>query len=365
MEDAVDDDMDIVSFSIGSAAFTGAVDSGAACGLPDGVPCDLSALAFENAGKAEVTIVVAAGNTGQDGSQYPSYNTISSPAHAPSVIAVGATSNSHYFAETVSVSGSGVPAGLQNIAAAFGDALIPADPVTAPLVDVTRLGNDGLACSSLPAGSLNGSFALILRGTCFFSDKVTNAVAAGAAGVIFYNSPGSDFVSPAGLTSFLIPVVMISDTDGVALKSFIAANPGRAVTIDPVGEREWPTPNQLIEFSGRGPSTGDSGIKPELVAPGVDMYMAAAKLRSAGDPLQPEPLRCGQRHQFLDSTGLGSRGPGEATSPRLHSRPSQVGPRELGLARRHGGRVGPRLCQSMCETSARVNWTSLPPLTPP
>ena len=52
LEDAMNDGMDIVSFSSGGPAFTGPLDSGAACGVGPGQPCDVSAQAFENAVKA-------------------------------------------------------------------------------------------------------------------------------------------------------------------------------------------------------------------------------------------------------------------------------------------------------------------------
>ena len=60
---------------------------------------------------------------------------------------------------------------------------------------MTTLGNDGLACAALPAGSLTGAFALIQRGTCYFSDKINFAQAAGAIGVIIYQSEGIDDVT--------------------------------------------------------------------------------------------------------------------------------------------------------------------------
>ena len=73
-----------------------------------------------------------------------------------------------------------------------------------PLVDVGTLVSNGLACAALPSASLFGRFALILRGTCTFAIKMQNAVNAGAAGVVFYDTPndaGYPF-SPSGLSSF-------------------------------------------------------------------------------------------------------------------------------------------------------------------
>src|ERR1039457_5757544 len=112
LNDAVTDGMDVINMSSGGTAITGPLDTGAACGAPPP--------AFESAAKTVVT-AVAAGNAGEDGYNYPSFNTISSPASAPSVIAVGATTNSHVLAPSVQVLGSGVPANLVNIAALPSD----------------------------------------------------------------------------------------------------------------------------------------------------------------------------------------------------------------------------------------------------
>ncbi len=282
LEDAMKDGMDVISFSSGGPAFTGPLDSGAACDNPEGVPCDLTAQAFETAARSGVVIVAAAGNEGQDGSAYPTYNSISSPADAPSVIAAGASTNSHFFMPAVTVSGDGVPANLQSIAAEAGDAYIPIGAVSAPLRDVTQYGDDGLACSPLPAGSLSGAFALIQRGTCTFAAKMNNAVNAGAAGVVFYMADSSSLISPGGLASFYVPAVLISNADGVALKTFIDANPDHSVSIDAAGlEQEASDYNQLAGFSSRGPATGTYGLKPDLLAVGTSMYMAVENL----DPL--------------------------------------------------------------------------------
>lgn len=188
LEDALNDGMDIVSFSSGSPAFSGPLDSGAVCGNAPGVPCDLVAQAFENAAKTGLIIVAAAGNDGQSGYYYPTFNSIESPGDAPSVIAAGATTNSHFFLDTVSVPGSGAPSNLQNLATQSGDAYVPLGSITAPLLDVTTLGDDGQACSALPAKSLDGAIALIERGTCSFATKLTAAENAGAA-VFLHGGP--------------------------------------------------------------------------------------------------------------------------------------------------------------------------------
>ena len=302
IEDALADGMDIASLSSGGTAFTGALDTGAICGLPNGPNnyCDPVAAAYENAVKAGMVVVVAVGNDGYDtyysyGSDYyPTFNSISSPATAPSVIGVGATVNSHVFEPSVSVTEPGAPSSLQGIAAQNSDAVFPYEApgsvfpaVTAPLIDVTQTGNNGYACTSLPAGSLNGAFALIEYGpasnsSCTPNLKVANAEAAGAVGVILYMYNSSAPVNPEGLglssdNPLIGPVVMISNAAGLALKQYVDQHPLQsAVTIDTAGIEEdmaiydqvadvTVAANDFAGYSSMGP-TPDGAIKPDVVA---------------------------------------------------------------------------------------------------
>ncbi len=275
VEDAVNDGMDVVTTSFGGTSFTGPLDTGATCGLASGVPCDPLAAAFEQAAAKGVTVLAAAGNEGEGGiygtGTYPQYNTISSPADAPSVIAVGAVSNTHTFNPDVEVTGSGVPANLNSITATFTDAFIPFGAYTAPLVDLAQIGDStGLGCNPLPSMSLLGAFALIERGTCNFSVKMNNAVNAGALGVVFYDNVNEGFTfTPSGLSNFTQPVLFIGMSDGQNLKSFIDTNPGHAVTINPSAIEVAVTgPVVLAGFSSMGPGLGTNGLKPDVLAVG-------------------------------------------------------------------------------------------------
>jgi uncharacterized protein (TIGR03437 family) len=310
VRDALADGMDIVSLSWGAQALTGALDTGAVCGNPAGVPCDPVAWAYEAAAKSGLVIAVAVGNFGDDaydyyGGYYPYYNSISSPATAPSVIGVGASTNSHLLTPSVSVNAANAPANLKGIAAQISDAYFYPSAYganQAPLIDVTKLGNNGLACTALPANSLNGAYALIERGTCNFSVKVSYAQLAGAVGVVLYMADSSAFPNYT-VGQFLGPVVMISNSAGVALKSYIDANPGQVVTIDTAGtETDLATyvaqfglspagANQLASYSSFGP-TPDGAIKPDLLAVGgfdgsladsYGVYVAAQNYDQNGD----------------------------------------------------------------------------------
>jgi uncharacterized protein (TIGR03437 family) len=296
-DDAVKDGMDVISLSAGfSGPQTGPLDTGAACGLAAGVPCDLLATAFENDVKAGVVVVVAAGNDNYFiCNTYPCFNSITSPATAPSVIAVGATTNSHYFLPTVTVAGA--PSNLQNIAAQPGDD--PTSPVgayTYPVRDVTTLGDNGLACSALPASTLFGTIALIQRGTCSFATKVDNAWDAGASGVIIISTPGAPTTDrPLGLDNNGIPVAMLTQADGLNLKNYIAANPAALVTMDPAGTETDDTINSnfLVFFSSVGPNVGNFAVKPEIVAVGAgfqpsDFFRPEGGLYMAAQTYDPD-----------------------------------------------------------------------------
>ena len=282
--DAVSDGMDVITTSWGSIATADALS-------------DPVAQAFEKAAQAGPVVVAAAGNDGGDGNyygyQYPNFSTISSPSNAADVISVGASLNSHYMTPSVSVNAAGAPASLKNIPATAGDStFVPSNfgANSAPLLDVSTVDSTGLACGGLPAGSLSGAYALILRGTCPFDTKAANAQAAGAIGFIFYMADSSALigVSDSNETG---PTAMISNASGLALKSYLASNRGAVVTIDLAGletdlsvlnqsliSQGYSTvaPNMVASFSSFGP-TPDGLIKPDLVATGgLDSNLGAS-----------------------------------------------------------------------------------------
>lgn len=281
VEDAYSDGMDVITTSWGSNASSD-------------YASDLTAAAYEAAAKGGAVVLSAAGNDGES-SNYPTFNTVSSPSTAPSVISVGASENSHILLPAVTLNGANVPASLVGIAAMPSDAgTYPSSQGanTGPLVDVTKLGDDGTACKTLPVNSLNGSFALVIRGTCDFATKAANVQDAGGTGMILYWADGSTIGLIEGVgfnnatdAGFVGPVVAISNAAGVAMKSFLAANPGRTVTIAAGATEQdlaaWsvlyqyndpatgyvPGPSSVAAFSSLGP-TPDGMMKPDLVAVG-------------------------------------------------------------------------------------------------
>jgi len=298
LEDAYNDGMDIVTLSLGSPAVYAPLDRGAACGETGTNACDVRAQAIENASKG-MAVVVSAGNDGDLGNQFPTLNTIHTPGTAAAAITVGASTNAHIWFSSVRVSGNDVPANLRDIPTRFGNGPKPDGPLTAPLRDVSQLQDDGRACSGLASGSLAGAIALVQRGNCAYATKVNNAQDAGAVGVIIYQADGQDEVfSPAFLSGTGIPAVLIGNTDGGSLKSFLQSHPDRTVSLDPALKAIKALYDTVASFSSRGPSIGDANIKPELVAVGTDLYTAVQSYDPNGELHDPSGYTATQGTSF-------------------------------------------------------------------
>lgn len=116
------------------------------------------------------------------------------------------------------------------------DLLIPTNAV----LDTVVLGNDNTAADSLmctagsTAGAYTGKIVLLYRGDCEFGKKAFNAQQAGAVAVIIVNNINGDPIPMGAGTdgpNVTIPVVMISQQNGAALRALVdAATPGNMVT---------------------------------------------------------------------------------------------------------------------------------------
>jgi minor extracellular serine protease Vpr len=282
LDDAFNDHMDIVTMSLGLAPAWDYADMGAACGETDpNAPCDVGAQAVQRASSLGMAVAVAAGNDGDAGILYsmnhtPALNTIHTPGIAPDAVTVGATRNGHLFYSSVGLTDAGVPSNLAAIKAVIGDG--PAKAASGTLRDA------GSACSPIASGSLSGSIALIQRGTCTFATKVNNAQLAGAVGAIIFDNQTEPLFIPGGLAGTAIPAALISNADGTAVQSYLDSHPGVQAAIDPAPKGfDDPNVNKPADFSSRGPAFGVGIIKPELVAPGTNMYMATQRFDPNGD----------------------------------------------------------------------------------
>ncbi|MBX3388509.1 MAG: S8 family serine peptidase [Phycisphaeraceae bacterium] len=183
-----------------------------------------------NAYNAGVLVVAAAGN---DSSALPHY-----PAAFPGVMSIAAVDSSEQLASfsnygpLISVSAPGV--GVQSTVPTVSDTVFfssvshnaanftgsPGGSLTGTVVNC----GTGLDASEFPA-SVSGKIAHIRRGpsgnpAASFYNKATNAVNAGAIGVIISNNTGTTSVVAGALNdTFFIPVFGISQNDGNALQA--------------------------------------------------------------------------------------------------------------------------------------------------
>jgi len=284
LEDAISDHMDIAVLPVGDPAVYGATQEDPSCAgnaQPFGIPsdaCDVRAQAVENAVHLGLTVVTPAGNEGDSGYYFPALASVDTPGTAPSAMTVGATANAHVLYAGV------ILPGAAPINTLFGDGPKLMAALNAPLQDVSQLQNDGRACTAFAPNALAGSIALVQRGNCAFSIKVTNAANAGARAVVIVQSACNEFpFSPTGLGTSASPAAMVGNSDGALLQNFARSNAGQKVTLDPSVHAVDEAPDVLASFSSRGPAIWTAAIKPELVAPGADLYTAAQSYDPNGD----------------------------------------------------------------------------------
>jgi subtilisin family serine protease len=202
---------------------------------------------------AGVVVAVAAGNSG------PGSQTLESPGRARNIITAGASTNQHFVGQPFTYpAGGGTTVG-----AAVGD--FP--PLPGASFNLFDTGNNG--CASVAAGAA-GKLAIINRGTCTFSTKVRNAIAAGAVGVLVINNVAGDPTAMAkdGLGGDDLPAVMIGKNEGAALRASGATTASATASFS-----EFITPNAdiLAGFSSQGPTNVDLAVKPDLTSVGVNV----------------------------------------------------------------------------------------------
>ena len=254
-EDAVNDGMQVLNLSLGSASLYSEDESGGA--VPE---------AISTAVAAGVAVVIAAGNDGSSAFDEQQPSTISFPAVAADAITVGAIGNGRMFDYSVTVSGMApVEAGLPDVSVDFN---LPdlIDPLNGPLFDVTTVDPTGLACTTLPANSLNRQIALIFRGSCTFDIKLINAAEAGAIGAVMVDNR-QEHPFNMYLTAASIPALLVDQNSGLNMQA--AADAGGATAYLDFGAITpfAANPQTIAYYSSSGP-TQAGNIKPDLMAVG-------------------------------------------------------------------------------------------------
>ncbi|HFE65965.1 MAG TPA: hypothetical protein ENJ93_01770, partial [Chloroflexi bacterium] len=263
IDQAVADGVDVINYSIGGGA--------SLIGSDD--------LAFLFAADAGVFVATSNGNSG------PGPYTVGGPASVPWITSVGASTQDRTF------QGSAV---LGNGAEYFGASITGGTDVL-PLVDAADAGDELCAPGSLDPNVVAGKIVLCKRGAFARVAKSEAVDIAGGAGMILYNA--SDTQSQVTDNHF-VPSVHINNTDGLAIKDYIAntANPTASIN----GGVFTPIPAPwMASFSSRGPNpVAEDIIKPDVTAPGVNIL--------AGNTPTPELGAPGELFQAISGTSMSS-----------------------------------------------------------
>jgi subtilisin family serine protease len=189
--------------------------------------------AIAAAGSVGIVFCAAAGNDGTNNDSLPKY-----PASyaLSNIIAVAASSPSNTLATFSNFGATSVDI------AAPGDQILstmPAHLATAAAVlsissnyaanGMTYAGTTtgltatlhgcGLGYATSFPAAVNGNIALIQRGDLYFSEKASNAMAAGAVGAVIYNNISGPFAGTLQTPGGWFPVVSIESSDGATLLS--------------------------------------------------------------------------------------------------------------------------------------------------
>ena len=269
IDKAVADGVDVINFSIGGSETSVA---------------GLVAQSFKGAAKAGVFVAASAGNSGPG-------NTV---AHiAPWNATVGNSTHDRYTEALVTL-GSGANAttgqGASFQTAGLAQALLiwSRDAGFGPAViagtnqALCYGAADGVAALLDPA-KVTGKIIVCDRGGNFLVNKVANAKAAGALGVIILNRPVEGAVAASGNTTPLIvgvlPVVHMNRDNFAA----VTAEARKVIGAEFAGKASFggsfqvagvPAP-VMADTSSRGPNKGDTSIlKPDITAPGTDIIAA-------------------------------------------------------------------------------------------
>ena len=252
MERALDDDMDVLNMSIGSAFNTW--------------PQYPTAQASDRLVREGMVVVASIGNSGANG-----VYSAGAPGVGNDVIGTASFDNTFVNLAKATVTPAGLDIGYANAAGA------PPAPLSGslPLTKANGIGavppgvlpaDDG--CAAVPPGTYTGKAVLVRRGTCPFHTKALNAQVGNAAAVILYNNvPGRVSPTVVGTPTITIPVVAVSDTEGVAVHNAIVSGAQTWNWTNETFTAPNPTGGTISGFSSFGLGA-ELGLKPDIGAPG-------------------------------------------------------------------------------------------------
>jgi len=236
MEMALADGMDVLNMSIGSTYQW---------------PQYPTAQASDRMVNQGMVVVASIGNSGATGTY-----SAGAPGVGKKVIGVASFDNTHSFQPYFEVDGTKISYNSMSFA-------LPAPTAGTEEVVFVGQGCDGDAYLADP----NGKVALIVRGTCSFGEKATNALAAGATAAIVHNSSPGNFNGTLG-TPVAIAAISISQADGLFIRGL---EPVNMTWTDQMDSFPSSTGGLISSFSSYGLAP-DLSLKPDIGAPGGSIF---------------------------------------------------------------------------------------------
>lgn len=264
IERAVKAGADVINLSLGSSFG----DSGS-----------IDAVAVDNAALAGVTVVVSSGNEG------PSAYMTGTPGVATRAISVAALDALPTFkaARIDMATGSDITAIVANGATpeARGRLVRFRDDPSTDVDPVTGEGDESLGCHAADYaynGARSGDIVAVQRGICPRTDRAVQGQRRGAAAVIMINDTDSMPPFEGPIRGASIPFLGVPS--GTARR--FATDAGRTIRISARSALRNAAYRSVASFSSAGPRSGDSGLKPDVTAPGVSVISADGASGSSG-----------------------------------------------------------------------------------
>lgn len=236
-----------------------------------GTPHVLYTEAIANLTRAGTVAVMAAGNSGDQ--PY----IVGAPSTAKEAISVAAAidnmeHNWQFPAVKITVAGQGEKL-VEAVEASFTKPLAAVDALSGKFV---YLGLADRELTPAEVAAVRGHVALIDRGVVSFEEKIQRAANAGASAVVVANNREGAPLAMPGKVPVAIPAIMINKDIGDAAKAALAR--GEDVVIDFKHPERFKRPeliDTITDFSSAGPRAIDGLIKPELAAPGYQIWSAS------------------------------------------------------------------------------------------
>jgi len=256
------DRMDVINMSLGGSF---------------GTKSNTSITAADNLAKAGTIVVASAGNEGD------TYYIVGSPSTGDHVLSVAASVDALEPADGLQIT---APASIAKAYTAHHS--VNFDWFNKPAVSgtVARPVTQLSGCSAFPTSDKNiitGKIALLdwTDNDCGSATRVGNAFSAGAIGVILRHTKNDLDIAIAGATT--IPSTLVPRDTGDLILATLGGPAGGAVAAfngDEIGSQPILTPanvDALSSFTSRGPRIDDTGLKPEITAPGQSIWSVRAK----------------------------------------------------------------------------------------